>query len=325
MQTMSTTRTPQQAATVTATNNGTGGKLIARPLDKLVALAAMVAIAMAATVPNSDDTSGASAAAAATNPLSEPAAVRPAEFAFGAYLGAPYHHPSDFHLKKDGRHDLTIRDVEWFTKPFDNPLYYGARIQRWFTGGRFGTMVDFVHSKAYAPLDRDMKFEGTINGAPVPETGKIGDFFKRLEFTHGHNMLTLNGLMRLGSLGPVQPYVGAGAGISLPHSEMHVATDPARTYEYQYTGPTAQALFGLEWRLKTGSVFLEYKFTIAEYLAPITHVDGSWLPLDMWRQFSRWLSGEEPPGGWGETQLASHQVVGGFTVRFAPRVAPAAP
>jgi lipid A oxidase len=288
--------------------------------ESVAAAAAMGVMIVAAALPSDGD------AARSATPGSTPAvqAATGPETTFGAYLGAPYHYPSDFRLIKDGRHDATLKDVEWYTLPFKNPLYYGARIQRWLAGGRFGTMVDFVHSKAYAPLDKETRLEGTLDGQPLPETGTLNQFFKRLEFTHGHNMLTLNGLARLGSLGVIQPYVGAGAGISLPHSEMHVASDPSRTYEYQYTGPTAQVLFGLEWRLKTGSVFLEYKFTIADYRAPITHIDGSWLPLDMWRQFSRWWSGEEPPGGWGETRLSSHQVVGGFTVRFAP-VATAAP
>lgn len=276
---------------------------------------ATMGLLMAAALPGDDaDSAGASGAAAGGSIV----ATRPKETAFGAYLGAPYHYPSDFTLKKDGRHDLTIKDIDWYTKPFDNPLYYGARVQRWQEGGRFGTMIDFVHSKVYAPLDATYPFEGTLDGKPAPATGKLNDYFSKLEWTHGHNMLTFNGLMRFPSFGPVAPYAGIGAGVSLPHSEIHLKTDPARTYEYQYTGPTAQALFGLEYRLKTGSVFIEYKFTIADYLGPLTHTDGSWLPLDLWRQFTRWRSGEDPPGGWAGARLTSHQVVSGFTVRFAP-------
>ncbi|PPC87353.1 MAG: hypothetical protein CTY39_02895 [Hyphomicrobium sp.] len=277
------------------------------------AIAAIGLVTMAALPRDSSATGGASVAPADV-------ASRPGrETAIGAYLGAPYHYPSDFKLTKEGRHDLTIKDVNWFTLPFDNPLYYGWRIQRWMAGGTFGTMIDFTHSKAFAPLKTDTKLEGTLNGAPAPETAQLKDYFSKLEFTHGHNMLTLNGLMRFASFGPIIPYAGAGGGISLPHSELHVRTDPSRTYEYQYTGPNAQALFGIEYRLKTGSVFIEYKFTTADYLAPLTGRDGSWLPIDMWRQFSRWWSGEEPPGGWAATTLTSHQVVSGFTVRFAAK------
>jgi len=249
------------------------------------------------------------------------------ETTFGAYLGAPYHYPSDFRLHNVATNtDITFKKVEWYTRPFENPLYYGARIQRWFAVGTAGTMIDFTHSKAYSPMQQETKLQGTIDGKPVPETGKIGDFMNKLEFTHGHNMLTLNGLLRFGGFSRfLVPYVGIGAGVSLPHSEMQRKSEPQRTYEYEYTGPTGQALAGLEFRLPTGSVFLEYKFTIADYRAPHSYRDGSLFPIDMWNQFQRWWSGTEPPGGWGETRLTSHQVVGGFLVRFAPEGAAAAP
>ena len=247
------------------------------------------------------------------------------ETTFGAYLGAPYHYPSDVVVDKPGQHNFAVRNIEWYTHPFESPLYYGARIQRWFANGVTGTMIDFTHSKAYAPLQQTTKFEGpnggpgTMAGKPIPETAAIGDFFKRLEFTHGHNMLTLNGLVRVfGFSNRIQPYAGLGAGILMPHAEVHMASDENRTYEYQYTGPNAQALAGIEFRLKTGSVFIEYKFTIADYRMPVTHRDGSLLPIDLWNQFSRWWKGDAPAGGWLSTRLTSHQVIGGFLVRFVP-------
>ncbi len=289
---------------------------IRRTLEITAAVATMGCLVMAAALPDDYD---ASRAASASAPLST--ALQPGrETDFGAYLGAPYHYPSDFHLVKPGVTDLTIKNVDWFTLPFENPLYYGVRIQRWF-GGRFGSMLDFTHSKVHAPLKEDFNFEGTLDGKPVPPTAKVGDYFDKLEWTHGHNMLTLNGLIRLPSLGIISPYFGAGAGLSFPHSEIHLKSDASRTYEYQYTGPVGQALFGLEFRLKTGSVFVEYKFTAADYWGPLTGRDGSWYPLDMWHQFSRWWKGEEPRDGWAGAQLTSHQVIGGFLTRFVPKVA----
>jgi lipid A oxidase len=285
-----------------------------RATEVAAAVVAMGIMVLSAALPNDDDQ------AAAAKSTGMPASYMPGrETNYGAYLGAPYHYPSDFHFNKDGRHDLTIKDVEWYTHPFENPLYYGARIQRWMDGGRFGTMVDFTHSKAFAPMKQDTKFEGTLDGKQVPDVAKVEQFFDKLEFTHGHNMLTLNGLVRLASFGRFSPYVGLGGGISLPHSEIHLLTDPARTYEYQYTGLNGQALAGIEFRTPTGSVFFEYKFTLANYKSPVTHTDGNWLPQDMWRQFSRWWSGTEPPGGWVSTRLTSHQVIGGFYVRFVPQ------
>jgi hypothetical protein len=288
---------------------------IRRALEISAAIAAMGCLVMAAALPDDYDKS-----ASASAPIST--ALQPGrETDFGAYLGAPYHYPSDFHLVKPGVTDLTIKNVDWFTLPFENPLYYGVRIQRWFEGGRFGSMLDFTHSKVHAPFKEDLNFEGTIDGKPVPPTAQVGDYFKKLEWTHGHNMLTLNGLIRLPSLGIISPYFGAGAGLSFPHSEIFRKGDPSRTYEYQYTGPVGQALFGLEFRLKTGSVFVEYKFTLADYWGPLTGRDGSLYPIDMWNQFSRWWKGEEPRDGWAGARLTSHQVIAGFLTRFVPKTA----
>jgi len=240
------------------------------------------------------------------------------EVMLGGYVGAPYTYNSDVTVKKVGQHDLTAHDVGWDGEPFIDPLYYGARIVRWFEGGQTGAMIDFTHSKVLARLDEQVKFSGTLGGATAPETAKLRDIFRRLEATHGHNMLTLNGLMRLSPLGSrLFPYVGLGAGVSLPHSEVQMMKDPGRTYEYQYTGPVAQAVIGIELRVPRMSYFLEYKFSLASYEMPLTHRDGSILFLDLWRQLSRWWSGEEPPGGRLATRLTSHQVIGGLGVRFA--------
>ncbi|WP_246317266.1 hypothetical protein [Hyphomicrobium methylovorum] len=286
-----------------------------RGVDVAATVLTMGMVVVAAAMPNDRDDTG---VAASTPPPASTALHPGRESTFGAYLGAPYHYPSDFHLKKPGVHDLTIKNVDWYTKPFENPLYYGARLQRWFEGGRFGSMLDFTHSKAYAPMGEDKPFEGTLDGKPVPATAKPGAYFNKLEWSHGHNMLTLNGLVRLPSLGVISPYAGVGAGLSFPHSEIHLKSDPSRTYEYQYTGPIGQALFGLEFRLRTGSIFIEYKFTTADYWGPLTGRDGTWFPIDMWRQISRWWSGEEPKDGWAGAKLTSHQAIGGFLVRFTP-------
>ncbi len=287
-----------------------------RTLEISAAAAAIGLLVLSAAMPNDRED-----AQSGLNDIASTSSTLGRETALGAYLGAPYHYPSDFHLKNGSKTDLTIKDVEWFTHPFSNPLYYGWRIQRWLTGGVFGTMLDFTHSKAYAPFADEKSFQGQIDGKHVPDKAKVEQYFDKLEYSHGHNMLTLNGLMRFGRFGDFVPYAGLGAGVTLPHSEIHSLADPARTYEYQYAGPIAQALFGIEFRLKSGSVFIEYKFTTADYLSPITNRDGSWLPLDMWHQISRWWANQEPPGGWASTRLTSHQVIGGFLVRFVPETA----
>ncbi|MBA4171190.1 MAG: hypothetical protein C0511_00695 [Hyphomicrobium sp.] len=243
------------------------------------------------------------------------------EVLIAAYGGTPYTYDSDVHFKRIGRgavRDFTVEKVEWEGQPFKHPVYYGVRVARWSEGGQFGGMVDFTHSKAISRMAQEVRIKGTLDGQPVPEKARISDLFQKLEFSHGHNMLMATGLMRLSSsFAPrVSPYVGLGAGVSLPHTEIHLhKNDPKRTYEYQFTGPSLQGLVGIEFRLPRVSCFVEYKFTFASYSAPLTGRDGTWLPLDVWAQIQRWLAGGAPTGGYADTQLASHQLVGGLGVR----------
>ena len=245
------------------------------------------------------------------------------ETVIGAYSGAPYNYPSAARVTNPGSPaatDFTVDPVNWYTDPFKSPIYYGARVQRWFSGGKTGGMIDFIHSKAIAPLQEETGFSGTLDGQPLPPRARIRDIASKFEFSHGHNMLLLNGLLRLPSIGPrVSPYVGVGGGVLLPHTEFQLANNSRpRTYEYNYAGPAGQALLGVEIRLAKLSFFVEYKFTYADYDAPLSEVDGSWLPLDITRQVKRWFAGEQPPGGHIETQVVSHQVVSGLAVRLAP-------
>jgi len=257
-----------------------------------------------------------------------PATPPTREMMVGAYGGAPYTYPSTVNLKKGEDTDFTVEGVEWKGEPFIDPIYYGVRVQRWFEGGRTGAMLDFTHSKTIARLEDELRFSGTIDGAPVPEKAKLGEIFRRLEFSHGHNMLTLNALLRLPDFGArLSPYIGLGFGINLPHTEIQLIKGGRRTYEYQYTGPVTQALIGIEFRVPRMSYFVEYKFTLASYLVPLSELDGTKIGLfaDLYRQAANWWSGEPPPGGDLETRLTSHQVIGGLGVRFGAASATAAP
>ena len=286
-------------------------------LTSFVAIAVLLASSVA-TVLEQSTVDGETSEAQRTT-AEKLASVLPAkETMVGAYMGAPHTYPSAVRIEKEGAYDFTIDPVHWKAQPFKSPIYYGARVVRWFTGGRTGMMVDFIHSKAIADLKKEAAFSGTLDGKPLPPRAKISEIVKKLEFSHGHNLLTLNGLLRLPNIGArVSPYVGAGAGVLLPHTEVKLTNGDSRTYEYNYAGPAGQALIGLEFRLPRMSVFLEYKFTYAQYEAPLSQMNGSWLILDIWRQFQRWMNGEEPSGGHVSTRLSSHQLVGGLAVRFA--------
>ena len=295
-----------------------------RRLVQLLSVAAAAAIITASTAmtvmeQSALDNDPASAKRSASD--AGPTALAGPETLVGAFTGVPYTYPSKVKIGKEGSPTFfSVDPVNWYTDPFHNPIYYGARVARW--GTRTGVMVDFIHSKAIARLDEEADFSGTIDGQPVPARAPIKDVVKKMEFSHGHNMLLFNGLLRLPGLGAhLSPYVGAGAGVLLPHTELHLTNAPGhpRTYEYNYAGPAGQALAGIEIRLSRMSLFVEYKFTYGQYGAPLSQMDGSWLFLDLWRQVKRWIDGVEPPDGHVETEIVSHQVVGGLAVRFAAR------
>ncbi len=242
--------------------------------------------------------------------------VRQGEYVIAGYGGAPYTHPSDVRFEQPGVTDLTVRDVTWQGRPFKAPVYYGIRALQWSGGGTFGGMLDFTHSKAISLRDQEVQLDGTRNGQPLSGRRRLGDVFRHFEFSHGHNTLTLNGMTRLANLLPrVGPYVGLGAGVALPHTEVHFTGDATRTYEYQYVGPAAQAVLGMELRLPHASVFLEYKFTIARYDAPMTGRDGGWFPYDFWRQAVDVWQAATPAAGLLSTTLASHHVAAGVGLR----------
>jgi lipid A oxidase len=292
----------------------------AEALGALFAMAAMAAVVFPIVTEQTDDGAQAQGVAGG-RPAHQTLAPPGRELMFAGYSGVPYTYPSDVTVVKSGLNDFTAHHVVWDGKPFVNPIYYGARIVR-FGDGPVGTMLDFTHSKTIARLAEDVAFTGTLNGAPAPERATLRDVFRKLEASHGHNMLTLNGLLRLPRFGVrLQPYVGIGAGVSLPHSEVQFANAEKRTYEYQVAGFVGQALIGLELRTARVSYFLEYKYTLAPYDMPLSEREGTLLPFDLWTQFRSWWSGTEPPGGHLTTTFASHQGIFGLGIRSAPVVA----
>ena len=284
-------------------------------------LAALLVMAAAQIVPTMVLSDGANETA---SPHDRTVRIKPAattdgarEWAIGGYGGVAYTHPSEVRFFNPGRTDMTVKDFGWIGRPFKAPIYYGIRIQRWLAGGYAGTMLDFTHAKAISKRDDVASFSGTLNGKPVAQKQRMGDVFRHLEFSHGHNMVTLNGLARLAPpWSRFRPYLGVGAGISLPHTEIGIRSENARTYEYQFAGFAGQALAGLEVQLGRAALFIEYKFTYAPYDVPLSHEPRGWLLVtDLWRQFSAWWNGEKPPGGRASTTLATHHGIGGFVIR----------
>lgn len=286
--------------------------------DKVVALVAALALGAAAWPVLMSELEDAGSEGSRSE-YSRQSSTAP-ETVVAGYGGITHTQASDVRFVKPGVTDLTAHAVDWVGRPFKSPIYYGLRAMHWPAMSRLGGMVDFTHAKAISVREQAVRFSGKRNGQSAEATRTIGETFRHLEFSHGHNMLTLNGLLSLGRLTrALRPYVGAGAGVSLPHTEVQFLDEAKRTYEYQITGVVGQAVAGIEIRLPRVSVLVEYKFSLAPYWVPLSALDGSKgnALLDYWGQIRRWLAGEAPENGILTTSLATHHVIVGLGYRHS--------
>jgi len=188
------------------------------------------------------------------------------EVQLGIYGGGNYTPKADVFLKQPNGTDMTLKGVPWMGEPFDDPPYYGLRGTYWTAAApKFGAMFDFTHAKAISRRKEVVDQSGTRDGKAVPPREQVDATFTKLEYSHGLNFVTLNAVYRLsGWHRRFVPYLGAGAGLVIPHTEI-ARKDIGRqnwTYRYEVTGPGFQGLAGIEWRVfpsdKYG-VFTEYK------------------------------------------------------------------
>ena len=232
-------------------------------------------------------------------PAADAARILAGEIQLGAYAGTSNTHASDVTvIRRDGE-QTSLEAVRWYEESFRNPIYYGLRIVGWPRGIPVGGMVDYLHAKAVSdPTQQVMIRHRAADGTETNTQGPLGQAFPKLEFSHGHNLLLLTGLYRLpfGSA-RVSPYLGLGAGGSVPHVEVQEAGQAERTYEYQLSGFAAQGLFGLELRLARTSLFIEYKMTFAPYRPDL----------------------KDKKGGHLATDLLTHHLVSGLTLRLPRR------
>jgi lipid A oxidase len=199
----------------------------------------------------------------------------------------------------------TVHDIPWDGQSFSfagAAPYYGLRLSIWPSAmPGWGVALDFTHAKVKANRTASVSHSGTINGNPTSGTNQVQELFGVLEFTDGLNILTLNALYNLQRYGMVQPYVGVGAGISIPHVEVtgNSGGPPnvpfQRTFAYEFGGPAVQALIGAEVPVtRRISLFGEYKLSWTSIDSPLT-------------------------GGYRiETSIVTNHLLAGATWRFAP-------
>jgi lipid A oxidase len=194
-----------------------------------------------------------------------------AETQISVFGGANWNFGSDVRINSpnDQVGGVETRHMDWDGASGQMPPYWGVRGTYWLNrGAGWGFAIDYAHTKAIADLDYAV------------------DEFKHLEWTDGNNLLLIDALYRFNPLmnGTLVPYVGAGVGIAIPHTEV-IFRDPTvgdgRTWEYQCCAASAQVLAGLEYKLNdTWSLFTEGRLSYSHIDAPLS--DGGSLKTDLW-------------------------------------------
>ena len=153
------------------------------------------------------------------------------------------------HSRITGKHSTSGAQyselVGWEGKSFDAPIYYGIRTTIW-RSNKLSYGAEFTHTKAYAP-NKALQSAG----------------FDRIEFTDGHNIITLN-INKRWELGEFNTYSLVGLGIAIPHVDA-LPSGGLHTFEYQYSGPAVRGAVGLSRKLNDKfSIFTEYQFTASD-------------------------------------------------------------
>ena len=243
------------------------------------------------------------------------------ETVIGAYTGAPYNYPSAARVRA-ARAPSTSPSIPSTGTPTRSRARSttaracsagspAARPAAWSTSS----------TRRRSPRSRRRPTSPAPSTAqPLPPRARIADVVSKLEFSHGHNMLLFNGLVRLPGIGArVSPYAGAGVGaLAAAHRVPADQRQPPAHLRIQLRRPrcagAARRRDPPRARVVLRRVQVHLRRTTRRRCR---QMDGSWLPLDIWRQVKRWFAGEPPPGGHISTRARRHQVVSGLAVRLA--------
>jgi lipid A oxidase len=195
-----------------------------------------------------------------------------AEFVVSGFSGMSSAYNSDLHLHENNGNDLTFHNASYQTKDFgEDAPYYGGRLTYFLSReSHWGFGLEFLHSKVFLDSGKSLHVTGTRDGSPVNDTESVGDTIADFHCAHGLNYLTADTFYRffLGQpdsfIHRVQPYLGAGLGITIPHVVVQLPNEPGFE-DYEFGGLGVQAIAGLSFDItKHIQLFTEYKFTYAD-------------------------------------------------------------
>jgi lipid A oxidase len=222
-----------------------------------------------------------------------------AEVDLSIFTGVALSQDSDLELRQRGDTDLTFRGVSFEGRDFSTPPYYGARVL-WFPSevSHWGFGAEFFHMKMYADTGDTVHVTGRRDGLSIDDNERIDNTIQSFSLSHGLNYALGDIVYRWSPgqrgedfLGHLQPYVGVGLGVAIPHVESNVGGTFHE--EYQLHGPGVQGLAGINIDLtRHWGLMFEYKFTYSN------------------------LDSLDIPGGSIEVTPLTHHLVTGLTFSF---------
>lgn len=194
--------------------------------------------------------------------------------------------------------EITFDDVQFDTRSFDPPLYYGYRVGYFIPRTPFlGVEAEFIHLKVFADSRQQVQATGIHRGESINRQLPLDQIVQDYSISHGVNLLLFNVAGRYGwQRDPDHPagrliLTGRfGVGPTIPHTESTI--DGQRQEQYEVGRVGWQWAGGVEIKLWRGLYALgEYKFTRT-------------------RQRGSIFSGE------AESRLRSHHTVFGLSYHF---------
>ncbi len=225
-----------------------------------------------------------------------------AETTFSLYGGSSWTLNSDIHVQQPAMGtDASFHNVNWDSKPFSAPPYYGARVNYFFERWpNWGLGLDFTHDKVYAQTNQVVQVSGTINGVAVNQSVPMNTYVQQFQITHGVNTIALDVTYRwTGNFasdtfpnGRLQPYFGGGPTYYIIHPENSI--NNMQNHEiYKESGFGYQVMGGVQyWVLRHVGLFVETKFNSGR-----AHVNTA-------------------ENGTATTDLDTFQLIGGISVGF---------
>ncbi len=119
-----------------------------------------------------------------------------------AYLGAARTARSSLTITQPALgNSLTFADVQFQSRSFDPPLYYGLRGGYFFPRLPFlGVEAEFIHLKVFSNPQQRVQVRGVQQGTPINRERLLGEIVQQYSISHGVNLLLFNVAVRRGVL-----------------------------------------------------------------------------------------------------------------------------